>query len=210
MSNSFNISVKPEIAALETKVDTIDTEVDAIRAEDVLNIRIDLNTNETKIEANKTVIDENKVILVDLHDTDLPSVATIVTAIQTNQFFGFLADDAELLAADSEQFNSGTSRVKLKEIFLTLPGIYRITFDLKTGAGGGTASGMVYKNGVLIGTTQTNTTTTYANKSEDLIFDAHDLVQLYVKADTIPHEAFVRNFKIKGIATALPGLVILD
>lgn len=63
MSNSFSISVAPEIAALSTKVDTIDTVVDAIRAVDVGAIQANINANETKIDANKGVIDANAVIL---------------------------------------------------------------------------------------------------------------------------------------------------
>ena len=83
MSNSFNISVKPEIAALEakvdiidtevdtiratdlpgidTKVDTIDTVVDAVRATDVPNIQTDIAANETKIDAIDTVVDAVKL-----------------------------------------------------------------------------------------------------------------------------------------------------
>ncbi|MBA7656580.1 hypothetical protein ES703_64506 [subsurface metagenome] len=74
MSNFFGISVAPEIAAAVVK-----------------------------IEANKAVIDENKVILVDLHDTDLPAAVTAVgnnlTAISANNII--LADihDTDLPAA---------------------------------------------------------------------------------------------------------------
>ena len=35
MGNSYNISVAPEIAALDAKIDIIDTEIDAIRAVDI-------------------------------------------------------------------------------------------------------------------------------------------------------------------------------
>ncbi len=57
MANSFNISVKPEIAALETKVDTIDTVVDLIRSTDVVNIQTNIDANETKIDTIDTVVD---------------------------------------------------------------------------------------------------------------------------------------------------------
>ena len=61
MSNSFNISFVPEIAAVGALVSTVDTVVDAIRATDVPNIQTNIDANETKIDTVDTVVDAIKV-----------------------------------------------------------------------------------------------------------------------------------------------------
>jgi len=74
--------------------------------------------------------------------------------------------------------------VKIKEVKLNAAlRLCRIKFDLRvtTGAGENTARARIYKNGVGIGTIQTNTTTTYVTKSEDFTLNgvADDLIQIY-------------------------------
>lgn len=64
MSNSFNISVKPEIAALSAQIVVVDTVVDAIRATDIPNIQ-------TNIDANETILDSIK-LKTDLLPLTLP------------------------------------------------------------------------------------------------------------------------------------------
>ena len=76
MSNSFNISVKPEIAALETKIDTVDTVVDNIRSTDVPNIQTNINVNETKIDIIDAIVDY-------IQATDLPTIMTAVTTVDS-------------------------------------------------------------------------------------------------------------------------------
>lgn len=61
MSNSFNISVAPEIAALESKVDTIDTEVDAIRAVDLPAIDTLIDTVDTEVGVIDGIVDTIKL-----------------------------------------------------------------------------------------------------------------------------------------------------
>lgn len=61
MSNSFNISFAPELAALDAKIDIIDTEVDAVRAVDVPAIQTNIDANETKIDTIDTVVDAVKL-----------------------------------------------------------------------------------------------------------------------------------------------------
>jgi hypothetical protein len=57
--------------------------------------------------------------------------------------------------------------VKLKEIKVTYPGVYRIKFALRKG-GTGDAYAQVYRNGAGVGTIQQSTTTNYATFSEDI------------------------------------------
>lgn len=69
MSNYFYISLAPEIAALDTKIDTIDTEVDAIRA-------VDLPAIDTLIDTVDTVVDS-------IRSTDVPNIQTNIDANET-------------------------------------------------------------------------------------------------------------------------------
>ena len=57
MSNSFNISVHPEIAALDAKIDIVDTVVDAIRATDVPALDAKIDTIDTVVDAIKVKTD---------------------------------------------------------------------------------------------------------------------------------------------------------
>ncbi|MBA7522547.1 hypothetical protein ES705_14666 [subsurface metagenome] len=50
MANSFNISVKPEIAAVSALVVAVDAVVDAIRATDVVNIQANIDDNEDLLD----------------------------------------------------------------------------------------------------------------------------------------------------------------
>jgi hypothetical protein len=75
---------------------------------------------------------------------------------------------------------------KVKTIVITngLVGQVRVLFDLKIAVttGSPTAYGRVYKNGVALGTEQTNATTDYVTKSEDITqtWNPGDLCQLYL------------------------------
>lgn len=76
MANSFNISVKPEIAAAVVKIDAIDTVVDAIRATDVPGINTNINANETKIDTIDTMLNLVRF-------TDFPAIAAEINANET-------------------------------------------------------------------------------------------------------------------------------
>jgi len=57
MGNSFNISVAPEIAAVQTVVDGNSVILTDIHDTDLPAIVTEIDANETKIDANKTVVD---------------------------------------------------------------------------------------------------------------------------------------------------------
>ncbi|MBA7700158.1 hypothetical protein ES703_108867 [subsurface metagenome] len=61
MSNSFNISVKPEIAALEAKIDIIDTEVGLIHTSDLPDIAAQIVTVDTEIGVIDGIVDAIKI-----------------------------------------------------------------------------------------------------------------------------------------------------
>ena len=76
MGNSFNISVKPEIAAAVVKIDAIDAIVDLIRSTDVPNIQTNINVNETTILANQDILDL-------IRGTDVGDIQTNINANET-------------------------------------------------------------------------------------------------------------------------------
>ncbi|NVM55346.1 MAG: hypothetical protein HWN66_16685 [Candidatus Helarchaeota archaeon] len=89
MPNTFNISVKPEIAAVSALVTIVDTVVDAIRATDVPGINSNIDANETKLIIIDTVCDQIRDIDVpniqaniDSNETKIDTVDTVVDAIQ--------------------------------------------------------------------------------------------------------------------------------
>ena len=84
MANSYNISVAPEVAAVQAVVDAIRaTDVPALAAEHVV------------IDA---VVDATRVIVEDIHDTDLPAVDTVVDAIRATDVTDIRADIAAMEA----------------------------------------------------------------------------------------------------------------
>ena len=60
MSNSFNISVAPEIAALDAKIDIIDTEIDAIRSLNLPAILTLIGTVDTEVGVIDGIVDAIK------------------------------------------------------------------------------------------------------------------------------------------------------
>lgn len=107
----------------------------------------------------------------------------------------YIAGDYLEIAADSENNKSVTSPFKVKEIKIAYGGTLRIKFDLKVYVSG-TAYGQVYRNGVAVGTLQSDTTGSYVTKSEDISgWSAGDLCQLYVHA-AIGKSAWYKNFRL--------------
>ena len=100
-------------------------------------------------------------------------------------------------SADTEYNASPTTYTKKKEIRLGRAGAYRIKFDLNSGTAGEIAYGQIYKNGVAVGLEQSNDTTTYVTKSEDIgNWEAGDLCQLYVRRTSTAYINYWRNFRV--------------
>ena len=108
-----------------------------------------------------------------------------------------IAGDFLEASADLERNASPTTYTKKKEIRLGRAGAYRIKFDLNSGTAGEIAYGRVYKNGVAVGAEQSNDTTTYVTKSEDIgNWEAGDLCQLYVRRTSTAYINYWRNFRV--------------
>lgn len=102
---------------------------------------------------------------------------------------------------DTERTREGNSYAILKETRIHYSGHYRVTFEIKRGAGGAyTVYGKIYKNGSADGTERNTQSTTYVEvTAEDLHFMAGDLIQIYAKcADVAPQAVYIKNFKLKG------------
>ncbi len=84
MSNSFNISLAPEIAAVSALITTVDTVVDLIRGTDVPNIQTNIDANETKIDTINGIVDAIKL------KTDL--IPQTVRGHITTAFYGDVTD----------------------------------------------------------------------------------------------------------------------
>lgn len=135
--------------------------------------------------------------------------------------FAFLASaagDNLWLSADAEVVDPSASYIKHKEIFCPFDGTIRIAFDLHGGGGVPTVYGRIYKNGVAVGTERSTTSATYVTYTEDLVFAANDLIQLYIHCNGSAQNAYARNFRISSALAILPllkailqgSLIILD
>jgi len=102
---------------------------------------------------------------------------------------------------ETEQTSVSASYEKLHgDIVIPRSGTYRVTFDIKY-SGTGAGFGRIYKNAstaysgdVAVGTEQTSTTS-YVTKTEDLVFNAGDIVSIYAKRTTSA-TCYIRNFRI--------------
>lgn len=107
-----------------------------------------------------------------------------------------------LLSSDAEKTGADVAMTKVKEFDLVAGGVYTVVFELKAGDAN-IAQATIYKNGVVLGTTQSTTGTTYVEKSEDLGFGFGDSIELWAKKNTST-AYFVQNLRIRG--TLSPGI----
>ncbi len=225
MSNSFNISDKPEIAANLVQILSNSSALATIQITDLPAIVNEINANQvfieaiidthlpgiiTEIDANETKIDLIRGTDVVNIQTNIDANETKIDAIQTEQYFSVLPADTILLSADAEQSVLGLTYTKVKEIFISFTGYYRITFDLKSLESAYTGFGRIYKDGVAFGIEQSNNTQVYANKSEDLEFSHGELLQLYLKSSGATESAYAENLKLKGTIGTPLGYVVTD
>ena len=117
------------------------------------------------------------------------------------------SDTGPLLSSDAEVTESVTSYVKKKEFLVTVPGTYRIKFDLAVSNALATGNGRIYKNGAALGTERSTSSESYVTYSEDLGVGVNDLIQLYLKTDT--YLAKAQNFRLYGTLGTGVGVVTL-
>jgi len=122
--------------------------------------------------------------------------------------FAVTAGDNLLQRADTERSTSSNSFVKAKEISVAMGGTYRILFDMKHTLASQGAEGQIFKNGVAFGTLRATSSTTYVNFTEDLVFAAGDLIQLFHRVPG-SGEVQTRNF-ILNVSKAQETQVLQD
>lgn len=225
MSNSFNISVKPEIAAVKAVVDANsvilvdvhDTDLPAVKT-DTADIRTDATViRDTDLPAAVTAIGTNLSKLNNIINNLLPDITTEIndneTKIDINTAlfkFSYSASDTLLASADTEETKSTTVAEKLKEFLISLPGKFRITWDMKTSSAANDVYAQIYKNGVAFGTLHTSVDTSYESFSEDLWFSAGDLIQIFISRESATGTCNLQNFRVKGTIGVDRLLVTLD
>ena len=97
---------------------------------------------------------------------------------------------------DGVKSTTSSAWVKVKETQVPRGGTYRVKFDMYRGSGG-TAYGIIYKNGVAHGTERSTIQPVFTAEtfSEDLAFEAGDLIQIYLKG-LGTYTMNMRNFRL--------------
>lgn len=121
-------------------------------------------------------------------------------------FIALSASDNLKHSADTERTIGGGSYSEIKKIRVNFSGTIRVKFDLKN-TGGFTTLGKIYVNGSPVGTERSTSSTSYVTYSEDIVINAHDLIQLfgYKTGDT----ANTRNFRIYYDKSTMGEAVVL-
>ncbi len=174
MSNSFNISVAPEIAALEIKVDTIDTEVDAIRAVDI-----------------------------PATDTLITAVDTVVDSLLASPRPGYVPSNDIIISSTPNDTTNNTAFETVKSFLFSTSSVFRITYDIKTGNAGATVTANIFKNTIAFGTERSVFGVIPSTFTEDLRFETGDFLELMIKTDNGTYWAGCEEMKITGIIATL-------
>ena len=122
----------------------------------------------------------------------------------------FTPSDTVLISNDVEDGVNSVPYVKSKEMKI-IGRIYsesrfRFTFDIKTGLATHLVYGKIYKNGIPIGTEQSDGTGVYATKTEDINIGnwmVGDTIELWVKYNAFPASVYVKNFRLCGATSPL-------
>jgi len=130
---------------------------------------------------------------------DISTGYLVGTGLQLPHVINKIASANVRNSHNAETTSTSATYVKVKTITLPngLVGQQRFLFDIKTSDILKTAYGRVYRNGVAIGTEQTDTTGTYATKSEDITqtWNPGDTAELWIHNDGTGTTS-VQNFQI--------------
>jgi len=113
----------------------------------------------------------------------------------------FKESDDLIHSNDTERSKTSISYVKVKEIVSHIKGNIRVYWEHKAEADATSAQTVVYKNGVLIGT-QFSASSSYTSETEDISVEPDDLIQIYGRAfhsfdPVIADTIYVRYMRIK-------------
>jgi len=224
MSNSFNISVKPEIAAAVVKIDAIKTVIDDIHNTDLLNVTNIVTTSyaavldihDTDLPAAVVKIDANKAVVDAIRATDVPNIQTNIDAnetkidlIPTSQLYGVDPSSGIFVDSSGDDFGVTTDYVLIKEFRSRISATYDIEFKLLTENGAANALCQIYKNGVAFGTERSTNSISGIVYNEELHFTIGDLIQFWCKTDNVTYWACVRFAFINGVIVDTPVIKTL-
>lgn len=116
-----------------------------------------------------------------------------------SEYWEYVASHNLLVSAPTERTGSGYSTwAKIKEIQVRKRGTYRVIFSSKSNVTSGQGSSTrIYKNGTAYGIQRSTNSNVYATYSEDLVFEANDLIQIYGKSNGGDnHQYIVKDFNI--------------
>jgi hypothetical protein len=182
------------------KLDGIEAAADVTDATNVDAAGAVMNAD-TSVAAMSFKIDEDD--MASDSDTKFPTQQSVKKYVDDNAGgvgSYVIVSDTVYLSADTERSTTSISYVKVKEIRVAYNGVYRVKFDLKSSLDYIACYGRIYKNGVAVGTEQTNVSLSYITYSEDLVFTPGDLVQLYYYHTS--GTAYTRNFRLCGTFTS--------
>lgn len=125
----------------------------------------------------------------------------------TNLGYVFASDNLRH-SNNTEKTTVSNTYAKIKEILIN-DSYYRIRikFGLKN-TGADTSYAKIYKNGVAIGTEQTNATAAYVTKTEDIAtsFAPGDLLQIYAHNTAGANTVYVNNMRLYYDYTLMNGI----
>lgn len=126
-----------------------------------------------------------------------------------SDIFTVTASDNLKYSADTERTTTSASYSKIKEIQVSYTGVVRVKYDQKTDNPPQIAYGKIYINDVATSYENTNNTSTYQTRSNDVQIRAGDKVQLYFNMGG-GGTCYIRNFRIyydKGVAIESNGVI---
>lgn len=101
---------------------------------------------------------------------------------------------------DAVASTGSTAWAKLKTIHITTAPVinqFRVYFELRGTTHARASRGKIYRNGVVVGTSQMNHLTTWTSFTEDLVFNSGDMIELWGRVDFAGDTTFVQNFRLK-------------
>jgi len=141
--------------------------------------------------------------------SELSTVGSVGKLLKDNVGWApsLIASDTLLHSSDAQVINATDTYTKKKEILIIVTGTYRVKFDLKSPDDAAySARGTIYRDGVAYGTERTTASVTFVTYTQDLVFLAGELLQLYLKNGTTGHDAVSENLRLYGTISGDVGV----
>ena len=182
------------ITSDKVKVDAVDTSAGATEAGKVVALdsagKIATNMFDIASQAEAEAGTDNTKVMTPLRTKQS------IDELSPFSLLDVRAGDNSLAEANTERSVATTTYTMVKEIEVVKAGTYRITWDAYYVGGFGSGSAnRIYKNGVAFGL-EVDPGATYSSQSQDLVFSAGDMIQLYIKHPSAAQNSFAKNFVV--------------